>query len=383
MQRRETRQGGIGKASTTEGPGVREITGHNRSRPNRGAAKRENWPGEGDRRTNQRRYGPTIDRQEQRGRPLGLGRELKEMERSMQDRFAPRRQGGGGFFSRIKKVLTGESVWDEVRRLQLRHRSEVVDEFGFDPKVADQLGPLLRFLYESYFRVELRGQSNLPSTGRALLVANHSGTLPMDAAMLMVGLHTEHEAHRMVRPLVEDFIYHTPVLGTLIRRIGGVRANFENAERLLERGRVAAVFPEGIQGIGKPFGQRYQLQRFGRGGFVKLALRTRSPIIPVSVVGAEEAYPLLYKFRGLARSTGIPFLPVTPTFPLLGPLGLVPLPSKWVIQVGGPIYIHESFGSRDWNNRLLVNKVAEQVRATIQSMVDDSLTQRGATFFGR
>lgn len=379
MDGRVRRSGDNGRA-TNSSPGVGVITGHNRNRPIRGSAKRENWPGEGDRRTTQRRYGPTIDRDKDR-RPLGLGGELKEMERLMQDRFVPQGEGGG-FFSRVKKVLTGGALWDEVRRLQLRHRSEVVDEFGFDPKVADQLGPLLRFLYDSYFRVELRGHANLPATGRALLVANHSGTLPMDAAMLMVGLHSEHEAHRMVRPLVEDFIYHAPVLGTLMRRIGGVRANFENAERLLERGRVAAVFPEGIQGIGKPFRQRYQLQRFGRGGFVKLALRTRAPIIPVSVVGAEEAYPLLYKIRGLARSTGIPFLPVTPTFPLLGPLGLLPLPSKWVIQVGGPIYIHESFGSRDWDNRVLVNRVAEQVRATIQSMVDDSLAQRRSAFFG-
>jgi len=381
MDRHERRQGGNGQRASGGDFSVGMISGHNRSRSHRGEAKRENWPGEGDRRTTERKYGPTIDSEEERRRPLGLGRELKEMERIMQERFVPRSEGGG-LLSRFKKVLTGGSFWEEVRRLQLRNRSEVVDEFGFDPKMADQMSPLLRFLYESYFRVELRGHANLPTTGRALLVANHSGALPMDAAMLMMGMQREHEAHRMVRPLVEDFVYHAPVLGSIIRRMGGVRANFENAERLLERGRVAAVFPEGIQGIGKPFSQRYQLQRFGRGGFVKLALRTRSPIIPVAVVGAEEAYPLLFKFRGLARSTGVPFLPVTPTFPLLGPLGLVPLPSKWVILVGGPIYIHESFGARDWNNRVLVNKVAEQVRSTIQGMVDDTLAERRSAFLG-
>lgn len=381
MDGRVRRQDGNGRVTAGEGISVGMITGHNRSRSQRGDAKRENWPGEGDRRTKERRYGPTIDPGEEQRRPLELGRELKEMERIMQERFVPRSEGGG-LLSRLGKVLTGGTLWDEVGRIQLRHRSEVVDEFGFDPKVADQFGPLLRFLYESYFRVELRGHANLPSTGRALLVANHSGALPMDAAMLMVGLQTEHEAHRMVRPLVEDFVYHAPVLGAIIRRLGGVRANFENAERLLERGRVAAVFPEGIQGIGKPYHQRYKLQRFGRGGFVKLALRTRSPIIPVAVVGAEEAYPLLYKFRGLARVAGIPFFPVTPTFPLLGPLGLIPLPSKWVIQVGSPIYIHESYGSKDWNNRVLVNKVAEQVRSTIQSMVDETLARRRSAFWG-
>ncbi|MFH2005649.1 MAG: lysophospholipid acyltransferase family protein [bacterium] len=381
MEGRLQREGGNGRA---QNPRVQTtaINGHNKSRTHRNAdAKRENWPGEGDSRTTVRRYGPTIDRDQERRRPLGLGRELKEMERIMQGRFSSGTETGG-LLSRLKNVLTGGALWDEVRRVQLRHRSEVVDEFGFDPKVADRLGPLLSWLYESYFRVELRGLNNVPSSGRALLVANHSGTLPMDAAMLMVGVQRDHEAHRMVRPLVEDFVYHSPVLGAVIRRIGGVRANFDNAERLLERGRVAAVFPEGIQGVGKPFRDRYQLQRFGRGGFVKLALKTRSPIIPVSIVGAEEAYPLLWKVKWLSRSTGIPFLPVTPTFPLLGPLGLVPLPSKWIINVGGPIYIHESFSSRDWNNRILVTKVAEQVRSTIQSMVDDSLQQRRSAFFG-
>ncbi len=302
------------------------------------------------------------------------------MERALQERFRPVRWEGG-LAARLGRLLSGGALRDELRRIQLRHRSEVVDEFGFDPKLVDRLEPLLRFLYDSYFRVELRGHANLPSSGRALLVANHSGALPVDAAMLMIGVFNEHEAHRLVRPLVEDFIYHAPVLGTLARRLGAVRANFENGQRLLERGRVAAVFPEGIQGISKTYGQRYQLQRFGRGGFVKLALRTRSPIIPVAVVGAEDAYPLLYRFRGLARSTGVPFLPVTPTFPLLGPLGLLPLPSRWVIQFGGPIYIHESFGSSEHGNRVVINRVAEQVRATIQSMVDDCLAHRGPAFF--
>jgi hypothetical protein len=243
MEGRVREQGGNGGTAGGEGLTVGRIGGHLRSRRQRSAdAKRENWPGEGDSRTTERRYGPTIDREERR-RPLGLGRELREMERMVQERFTPPPQGGG-LLSRLKDALTGGSLWDEVRRLQLRSRSEVVDEFGFDPKKAEQLAPWLRFLYERYFRVELRGHDNLPSSGRALLVANHSGALPMDAAMLMVGLHAEHEAHRMVRPLVEDFVFHAPVLGTLLRRIGGVRANFENAERLLERGRVAAVFPE-------------------------------------------------------------------------------------------------------------------------------------------
>lgn len=367
-----------------QGPGERvgALLGHRGvGRPRDTEPKRENWPGEGDSRTKELRYGPTIDKREERPLPFKMARELREMERAVQDRFGTR-EASEGWVERLKGIISGEALWDEARRFQLRHRSEVVDEFGFDPKFADHVAPALTFLYNRYFRVSMKGADHLPSTGRALVVANHSGTLPLDAAMIQVGLHQEHEAHRMVRPLVEDFVFHSPLLGTLIRRIGGVRANFENAERLLVGGQLAAVFPEGIQGVGKRFRERYRLKRFGRGGFVKLALKTRSPIVPVAVVGAEETYPLLGKLSWFSRSTGIPFLPVTPTFPWLGPLGLLPLPTKWTISVGAPIYVHEQFGSQDWNNRILVNKVAEQVRSTIQSMVDDSLRTRRSVFFG-
>jgi 1-acyl-sn-glycerol-3-phosphate acyltransferase len=303
------------------------------------------------------------------------------MERLVQERFGIA-EAPGGWVHRLKALTSGDALWDELRRLQLKHRSEVVDDFGFDSKFAERLAPTLSFLYRRYFRVSLRGVGNLPPTGRALIVANHSGTLPLDAAMIQVGLREEHEAHRMVRPLVEDLVFHSPILGTLIRRIGGVRANFENAERLLMAGQVAAVFPEGVQGVGKRFKERYKLKRFGRGGFVKLALKTRAPIIPVAVVGAEETYPLLGKLSWFSRSTGIPYLPLTPTFPWLGPLGLLPLPSKWIISVGEPIHVQESFGAQDWSNRILVNKVAEQVRTTIQAMVDASLRSRRSVFLG-
>lgn len=378
----EPSAGGNGKAGGRAEVGVGAVTGHRGTgRPRDTEAKRENWPGEGDSRTTERSYGPTLDARPEGARPLGVTQELREMERRVQDRFGTTEKPGG-WLDRARGLLSGEALGDELRRLQLRHRSEVVDEFGFDPKFAERLAPVLSFLYRQYFRVTLRGVNHLPTAGRALLVSNHSGTLPLDAAMIQVGLHEEHESHRLVRPLVEDFVYHSPLLGTFIRRIGGVRANFENAERLLQAGQLAAVFPEGIQGVGKRFRDRYRLQRFGRGGFVKLALKTRAPIVPVAVVGAEETYPLLGKVSFLSRSMGIPFLPVTPTFPWLGPLGLVPLPAKWTITVGEPIYVHERVGSQDFTNRILVNKIAEQVRTTIQGMVDDSLRTRRSVFFG-
>jgi 1-acyl-sn-glycerol-3-phosphate acyltransferase len=166
-----------------------------------------------------------------------------------------------------------------------------------------------------------------------------------------------------------------------MNRIGGVRADPANAERLLQKDELVAVFPEGEKGMGKLWKDRYRLQRFGRGGFVKLALRTGAPIIPVAVVGAEEAAPMLGKVTWFAKNIGIPWIPVTPTFPWIGPAGLLPLPSKWFIEFGTPIHLEG-----DANDRLLVNKLADQVRTQIQTMVDGLLAKRRspvlAAFFG-
>jgi 1-acyl-sn-glycerol-3-phosphate acyltransferase len=264
----------------------------------------------------------------------------------------------------------------------MRDRSDVVDEFGRDTKVAAKVEPLLDFLYRKYFRVEVRGMGHIPDEGRALIVANHSGTLPYDGAMIMHAVKHEHRAHRAVRPLVEDFIFHFPYLGTLMNRVGGVRACPENAERLLSQDQIVAVFPEGIKGIGKLYKERYQLQRFGRGGFIKLALKCDAPIIPTAVIGAEEIHPMLAKITWLARSIGVPYVPVTPTFPFLGLLGTVPLPTKWLIAFGEPLYFNTEYGPEGAHDRILVNKLAEQVRQRIQEMVSGLLRQRRSVLFG-
>ena len=201
-------------------------------------------------------------------------------------------------------------------------------------------------------------------------------------------------AHRTARPLVEDFVFHFPFLGVGMNRIGGVRASPENAERLLEDEQLVVVFPEGLKGIGKLYKQRYRLQRFGRGGFVKLALRTRAKIIPTAVVGAEEIHPMLSRVNWLAKPFGIPYLPVTPTFPWLGPAGALPLPSKWFILFGEPIDPYrlqeaESDGeSRSQkldalaSDRIFINRIGEHVRATIQQMIDETLAARKSSFLG-
>jgi 1-acyl-sn-glycerol-3-phosphate acyltransferase len=281
-----------------------------------------------------------------------------------------------------ERVLDSESYRRELSALLMRNRSEVVDEFGLDPVYAERWRPLFEFLYRSYFRVETSGMENLPDRGRAIIVANHSGTLPYDGAMLMYAIRYDHPAHRDVRPLVEDFIIHFPFIGVVMNRTGCVRACQENGERLLRQERVVALFPEGVMGIGKLYRDRYQLQRFGRGGFIKLALKTKTPIIPAAIIGAEEIHPMLGKVQWLAKHFGIPYLPITPTFPWLGVLGTVPLPTKWFLRFGEPLDFAARYREGAIEDRVLINQLSEQVRSTIQKMVDELLSNRRSVLFG-
>jgi 1-acyl-sn-glycerol-3-phosphate acyltransferase len=254
------------------------------------------------------------------------------------------------------------------------------DEFGFDPDLADHaLLPLLRPLFSRWFRVEAQGLDNVPAENGALVVANHSGTLPVDALMTTVALHDEHPAHRRFRLLGADLVFELPFIGAMARKLGATLACNEDAERLLTGGELVGVFPEGFKGIGKPFRERYTLQRFGRGGFVTAALRTGVPIIPTAIVGAEEIYPMIGNAKTAARLFGLPYFPITPTFPLLGPLGLVPLPSKWLIAFGEPIET-ASYGPAAAEDPMLVFNLTDQVRETIQQSIYQLLLQRRSVF---
>jgi len=256
-----------------------------------------------------------------------------------------------------------------------------VDEFGFDPDLTDAvLMAPLRPLYDSYFRVETRGLENVPDVGGALVVSNHSGAVPIDGMMTQLALLDHHPARRALRPLGADLVFTLPLIAPLARKGGSTLACQADAERLLECGGLVGVWPEGFKGIGKPFSERYKLQRFGRGGFVSAALRTGVPIIPVSVVGAEEIYPMLGNLKTLARLLGLPYLPVTPTFPLLGPFGLIPLPSKWIIEFGEPIET-ASYGPEAADDPMLVFNLTDQVRETIQQTLYSLLMQRRSIFF--
>lgn len=253
-----------------------------------------------------------------------------------------------------------------------------VDEYGFDAEVTERfLLAALRPIAQKWFRVEVRGAENIPTEGGALVVSNHSGTIPVDGLMTMVSVHDHTGRH--LRPLGADLVFRMPVVSEIARKSGATLACNEDAERMLRGGELVGVWPEGFKGIGKPYSERYRLQRFGRGGFVSAAMRTGVPIVPCSVVGAEEIYPLVGNMPALARLLGVPYIPVTPFFPWLGPLGMIPLPSKWLIEFGEPIRT-DSYDEGAADDPMLVFNVTDQVRETIQQTLYTLLMQRRSVF---
>jgi len=253
------------------------------------------------------------------------------------------------------------------------------DEWGFDEQFVEIVYPLFEFMYRYWWRVSATGATNVPAHGRALLVANHAGVLPWDAAMLSVAIRKGHPLPRQPRAMVLDWAFRLPWISVFMRRIGGVVASPYNAMRLLDQDHLVMAFPEGAKGAGKPFSHRYRLERFGRGGFVEVALRTGSPIVPVAVVGSEEIYPKVGDSRLLAKLIGAPYFPITPTFPLLGPAGAIPLPSRWRIEFCEPIDL-SGYGPEAAEDRALVLELSDRVRDTIQDKLFDNLVERGPAF---
>ncbi len=257
-----------------------------------------------------------------------------------------------------------------------------VDEFGFDQHLNDSVFlPLLRGFFNSWFRVEVSGIENLPQTGAALIVANHAGVLPFDGLMTSVAVHDKHPAHRDLRLLAADMVFNMPVMGQAARKAGHTMACTSDAHRLLAAGELTAVFPEGYKGLGKHFKDRYKLQRFGRGGFVSAALRAKAPIVPCSIVGSEEIYPMIADVKLLARLFGLPYFPITPLFPLAGPAGLIPLPSKWHIQFGDAIDT-SGYDDAAADDPMVTFELTDQVRETIQQTLYQLLANRRNMFLG-
>jgi 1-acyl-sn-glycerol-3-phosphate acyltransferase len=287
-----------------------------------------------------------------------------------------------------RDVIDLESLQDLMsvafRALELRSNHNkgryTLDDFGFDPEYTEVLMPLAKLVYRKYWRVETSGVRNVPRRGSALLVSNHAGVLPYDGAMIKVALFEE-GVGRHARALIADWFFAMPMLSWMLRRTGQTLGHPDDTHRLLTSGELVLVFPEGIKGTGKLWSERYRLRRFGRGGFVESAIRAQAPIVPISVVGSEELYPMLADIRPLAQLTGFPYFPLTPTWPWLGPLGLVPLPSKWRIQFHPPVRTDE-LPVEAADDPSVVMRVADEVREIIQAGVVSNLMQRRGVFRG-
>jgi 1-acyl-sn-glycerol-3-phosphate acyltransferase len=315
-----------------------------------------------------------------------LRQRLEELEREVAaGRRARERESLLVTLARVMDAGARGVSWASLARLQralyFAWHSEETDDFGADRRFAETLEPLLEFLYAVWWRVETSGIEHVPADGPGLIVANHSGVLPYDGIMVQLAVRHEHPARRVCRMLALDMFALLPALAPILAKSGSVRANPANAERLLKRGELVGVFPEGVKGVGKHFKDRYKLARFGRGGFIRIALRTGSPIVPCAVVGAEEIHPVVAKADWVGRPFGLPYFPITPTFPLLGPLGVVPLPTKWTIDFGDPLDLSE-YGPEGAKDPILVNRLSQQVRETIQGMIDGRIARRRSVWFG-
>ena len=296
---------------------------------------------------------------------------LDDLRREIRLRF-----GGGDHDSPAQHGIAFDVLFDELRRrvstLGMSERSGEVDEFGMDEVVLRRARPVFDFLYQRYWRVDLRGIENVPAEGPCLLVANRSGLLPYDGLLLAHAIERERGGPRP-RFTVADWLVTLPFAQPYLARLGGVRACRENVDRLLSSGHPVIVFPEGAKGATKVFRERYRLQRFGRGGVIRVALESGVPLVPVGIVGAEEAHPVLFKWFPPGRP--VPFVPVTPTFPLLGPLGALPLPTKWVIRIGAPVELSD-LAPGAGSDALLLSRLTEDLRAEIQALVDTGLRAR-------
>lgn len=275
-----------------------------------------------------------------------------------------------GLFRRWTTNMGGAEVEQRLARLTARTNEYGVDPFGLDLEFTKAaIAPVL-WLYKNYFRVEAHGLENIPESGRVLFISNHSGQLPFDGAMIGCAALTEANPPRMVRAMVEKWVPTLPYASTLFARLGQVVGTPENCRRLLNQGEAILVFPEGAKGISKLYRDRYQLQDFGN-GFMRLALETKTSIIPVAVVGAEEQAPALADLKGLARLLGLPAVPVTLT-------GLpLPMPVKYRIYFGEPLCFTGSANDEDAE----IEKKVRHVKATIQAMLNEGLRERKHVFW--
>ncbi|RMF20418.1 MAG: acyltransferase family protein, partial [Deltaproteobacteria bacterium] len=274
---------------------------------------------------------------------------------------------------RLRRRLQLEpDLREQLLRVTAPRREEAMmegaaEDYGLDLEFRKRAEPFFRFLFESWWRVEVIGMEHVPRSGPAILVGNHSGGLPFDATMVAYALSSDEGPGRIARPLYDRFVERLGPVRDAFRKLGGVPARYAVADELLSRGELPVIFPEGVGGVAKLYDDRYRVGRFSTSA-PRLSLRHRAPIVPFAVVGAEEIYPLIGRSAQIGRALGAPYLPITPFFPFFGPLGLVPLPTKWTIVFGSRIYLYREHRFRGEASTDF-EAMADRLRRTVQILL--------------
>lgn len=287
------------------------------------------------------------------------------------------RDESAGALDRLAGMLLTSADEDRLATLNAGLGGRAYDEFGLSPRVTRRALAFFKLLYKYWFRVESSGHAVLPEKEGAILAANHGGLLPFDATMIVVDGVLAGKPPRLVRTVVDRWAGTLPFVNVFYARVGQVVGSRDNVRELLHLKQLVLIFPEGMAGVRKRAAERYVLQPFHL-GFVEESLRHRVPIIPVAVVGADDQAPVLWDLKPLAKLLGLPFFPVTPTFPLLGPLGLLPYPVRYEIAYGEPFRFYDEYPPESLEDPHAVRYMAEQVRRRIQEMVDQRVLDRRA-----
>ena len=267
-------------------------------------------------------------------------------------------------------------LWEEIRTMDAGQNEYGYDPFGFEPEFMKYVNPFAHWFYTKYFRAEVHDIDNVPAKGRVMLISNHSGQVAIDGMILACSLLFDMHPPRMARSMVEHWIPTIPFVSTFMARAGQVVGTRENARILLERGGCLSVFPEGVRGISKTYDKAYQMVPFGL-GFMRMALETNTPIVPVGVVGGEEQMPSIYNVKSLAKALGMPAFPITPTMLMMGPLGAMPLPVKYRLYFGEPMTFE---GKPDDEDKVIRAKV-DRVQGAINTLLERGLDEREGVFF--
>ena len=278
----------------------------------------------------------------------------------------------------IVKRLAPED-YERLQSIKINDLGFGYDPFGLEIESAMLAFAVAKFIYKHYFRVESHGAENVPLEGPTLITPNHSGVLPIDGAMIGVDLAMRMDTPRMMRGVVDNFAGFLPFLNTLFYRWGQVIGARRNFEELLRQGEMVVVFPEGHKGTGKPYKERYKLKRFNV-GFMELSLLHKTPIVPAAVIGAEEQYPYMLDLKPLARALNFPYMPVTPMMLLLGPLGVLPLPTKYTIYYGEPLHFYRDYPPETVKNPEMIYGLVDRVRTSVQELIDRGLRERKGVF---